>query len=129
MANKFKGEATLERSQEDGGNVIFLFDANTLCDLEEELERSTGEPVGLQDIVDMMGDETRVSMRQMRLLIQCATKRHHSLSSEEAGDLISEVGPEAVMECLMKAMNQAMPKAQPGNPRKPPAVKQAGTGK
>lgn len=86
------------------GDTVYsmAFDFNALCRIEDE----TG-----QDIQSFFtAFEKTVSMRSLRLLVWAGLAKHHSVSLDEAGDIITEAGGvEAVIPAIEKATRAAFP--------------------
>ena len=125
MANKFRGEATLER--EEGENLLLIFDTNAFAVLETAWDKSMKQVIGY--IASWTEDTFR--MGDLITLLYAAVHRSHRLSEDECGDIISELGQEKVTEILMLAIKRAMPeaKAAPVGEAKPPVgKKKIGTG-
>ena len=117
--NKFRGEAMLE--VEDGEDILLIFDFNALC----EIESATG--LSPEELMKKMQDSKELAkFGFMRALLYGAMKRgRRDLALEDAGDIISSVGPEKALRAMTEAMQAAFPAAKEGEPggAKPPARK------
>lgn len=96
------------------GKYTLRMDFNALCDAEEDF------PGIMQGQIDIS------SARKIRKMIGHALAAHHpDLTEREVGDVISEVGLDAVAQALADAMQAAFPSAEAGaksgNARKVPA--------
>ena len=116
MANGFRGEQTVETEK---GRLTLVFDANAFCEIEDVL--STPErQVGMEEILGLIGKG--MSMKAFRAILAGGLRKHHQMSLEEVGELISEVGfdtlGKAVGEALMKAMPSKQAKGGNGTARK-----------
>lgn len=106
MANKFRGEAVLDR--EDGSSLKLIFDANAFAILETEWDKS------MKGVIEYISTWTEDTLRtaDLIMLLYASTWREHRLSREEAGDVLSEVGHEAATSTIMLAVQRAMPDAK-----------------
>lgn len=126
MANKFRGEAAILRSVEDGGNLTLVIDANAFCEIEDV----TGD--GLEAVIQKMATKAGVRLSFVRALLYAGLKRNHALTLEQAGDLITDVGLEPIIKAITEAMQAALPKAGAKGealaPSAPKPKKKHGTG-
>ena len=121
MANPMKGEARFEAA---GQAWKLTFGFNELVSLEEELE------VKIAELGGKLGDSARTVRTVFRI---CLEAEHGVMTDRAAGDLISEIGPQAAAGLIGKAFSAAFPKgvagADPRNPAGAPVKKRSrGTG-
>ena len=111
-----RGEVKLER---DNGDVVVLkFGTNAICKIEEELNKSLGEILD-----DLKGNEeggSKISMRTLRTMVRMSIQGDH-MSPDDVGDLIDEVGFEAITKAFGEVFSKPDAKADPL-----PAVAQSG---
>lgn len=109
MANRFKGEATV---QVDGCRYTLRCDFNAMCEFEEA--------TGAEALAVFEQFETgKVSVRNMRAMMWAFLQHHHpEVTLAQAGEIMSEN-----VDCLMDVIKAASPQAGEaealGNGRKP----------
>lgn len=115
MANKFRGEAQLAFTRmvddkEEPVNLKLVFDANALCEVEEQ----TGLDMG--GFLEQLSNPRKLSFRMVRSFVWGGLQRTvPDITVQQAGDIISDAGLEAVVEAMTAAVEGAMPKkAKPG---------------
>lgn len=112
-----KGVVELKGS--DDKTYKLKFGTNAICKIQEALDRPLGA------ILASLTDETRVDMRILRTMVQCALIEPANATPEQAGDLIDDVG----FGAITKAFGQVFagesganpPGAQSGEPSASPA--------
>lgn len=108
MANKFKGEITLENG------MVMVMSYNSLAEFEE----LTGK--GALEALDQM-DKGGVKLSELRAFYYACLKRHQpGITIDEAGDVMGDY-PDALQEVIAAATPEQG--KQSGNGRKPAAKK------
>lgn len=99
-ANPVKGEFNLTV----GDNCYTLkLTTNELCIAEGILDKKTG------DFAPRLGDG---DFRQLRTVLWCALQPHHpDMGIDDAGDIITEIGPNRAASELIKGISAAFPPA------------------
>lgn len=108
MANPMKGQARFEAA---GKPWTLTFGFNELVSLEDELG------VKVDEIGAKLGDSARTVRSVFRI---CLEAEHGQLTDREAGDLISEIGPQEAAQHIAKAFAAAFPAGSTdADPREP----------
>lgn len=117
--NPHKGEVELVA----GGQTYRLrLATNALITAEGLLDK------GVQDIADMLSDAKTFRLGTARVLLFAGLQESHpSLSIEDAGEIIGEIGIPAVVAKLGESMQAAF--EQGGEKENPPKAGRRGTGK
>ncbi|MCL4822036.1 MAG: gene transfer agent family protein [Vicinamibacteria bacterium] len=119
--NRFKGEFGVTVGAQ---TYSFRYGMNTLVVLEERL--------GCTTIYELMArlTPTRLSFRDLRVLIQAGLYKHHpDVSEEQAGELMDEMGGvEGTLERIMQALQASFPEPDPAEGADPNAARAAGSG-
>lgn len=120
MSNVHKGEVTFEA----GGKLQTLrLDTNALCALEEDLNIGVGEMAVLLD-----GGRISVMRACIRVGVVNGNGTTASMTLEEAGNLIDEIGYQRAMDLISKTLERTFTPQQEGEEPNPPTAG-AGTGK
>lgn len=110
MANPNKGEFPLTVGEQ---TFTLCFDVNQLCVCEGMLDMDASE------ITAKIGSG---NLRLLRTVLWVGLQTHHKdVGMAEAGDLVTELGPAAVQEALIRGIAAAFPE-----PPKPDAKAKAG---
>lgn len=123
MSNSLRGDTDLKTP---GKTYTMRMSVNAIIKLEEHFE------MGVNEIAEMLGDEKRMRMSNVRTVVFYSLQDHHpDITEDEAGEAITEAGFAEASDALNKALAAAFPSAAlktgaADNPRKP---KQGGTGK
>lgn len=116
--NRFRGEFGVAVS---GETYTFRYGINALVVLEERM--------GCQTIKDLMArlNPSRLSFRDLRLLIQAGlTKYHPGVSEELAGELMDEMGGvEGALERILQSLQASFPDPEPGQEGADPNARSA----
>jgi hypothetical protein len=122
MANPHKGEYSFEV---DGKSYTLLFSADTMCDLEERLDKSMGQ------ISDLMSDPATMSMRTVRQFFFAGlAAKHGHLDQETQHLLFKALTPVEAMQHVVKSFSMAFAEAEGGEASPPKEAAQAnGTGR
>ncbi len=103
-----RGQSRFEAA---GKAWVLTFSFNELVELEEAIG------VKVEELGAKLGDGAKTVRTVFRV---CLEAEHGPMTDREAGDLISEVGPQEAAQLLSKAFTAAFPKgAPPKGPRKP----------
>lgn len=119
MPNPLRGEAELK-----AGDKTFkiVLDVNAFC----ELEGSTG--LDIEGIVQAV--QTKPSITLLRDVFHAGLQRHYPGTTKiDAGEIMSDAGPEGMTDALIVVLQQALPPEKAGSENPPKAVKKrVGTG-
>ncbi|MGE4339149.1 MAG: hypothetical protein AB7E55_24720 [Pigmentiphaga sp.] len=108
MANKHRGEVSVHLA---GKDLVLCFGINQIVDLEDRLG------------VDVNGIEVMLrnpSMKTIRAVLWAGLRKHHNLSIDEVGDLITPAEIPLAMSKAGEAIALAFPdgEGQSSNPQK-----------
>lgn len=91
MVTKKKAKrGAVELTDSEGHAHTLKFGTNAICRIQDEL----GKPLGA--ILDDLKDETKLDMKVIRTMVQMALVTEEEVTPEMAGDLIDDVGLEAI---------------------------------
>ena len=113
MANSIKGEVAFKA---DGTDYTLVFDFNAIVAIEEDLD------VKMDDLGEVMGAKASA----FRKVFQIGLRRHHDVSVEEAGDIITAVGAGDAGQLVAKAFKAAFPDTEVGNSTARPSKSRKG---
>lgn len=101
MANSKRGEVSFHLGEgEDRKDYIFRFSLNTLCSLEESLNKPFMEIAeGWQN--------GKLSIVELRETVRAAIKGGVSMTPEEIGDLIEDYGITEILDKLMECFDKS----------------------
>lgn len=117
MANPHRGAVALET---DGKVYSLRFTTNSICELEEHF----GQPIA--KIVTELQDESNASMKMVRAVVWGALlSEQPDITLKDAGNLLDEVGVDALTEKLGLALQRFFPDAEAGEKKNPPKAKAA----
>jgi hypothetical protein len=122
MGNQMRGTV----SHEIGGERLeLLLATNEWCDLEEELGKTTQEILTEFFAMAAKGD---LNMRFMRSLFRAAlSQARPSITLEQAGAIMSDIGLVATAPLLGKVILASMPRQEEAPPGKLKAPRRAGS--
>jgi len=104
MANQHKGEYSFEV---DGKSYTLRFSADTICDLEERLDKS------MSQISELMSDPATMSMRTVRQFFFAGlVAKHGNLDAESMGLLFKALSPVEAMQHVVKSFSLAFAEAE-----------------
>ena len=117
MGNPMKGEVDFV-----AGDMAYtlVFSINALCSLEERLG------VGVAEIGAQMGESMRIGT--LRTIFWAGLVTRHDVTEEQAGDIITQIGPNEASQLIGKAFAAAFPEAAKGTGR-PQKAAGLGTGR
>lgn len=119
MANKHRGEVELKAPS---GTYILRLSINAIAEIEGVLD------LGINEIAGRLSDPATLRLGHLRAIVWGGLReKHPDLDLFGAGDLIAEVGMEAITNAVQEAFTLAFPNADGDSP--PPKAGQAGTGK
>lgn len=110
MANPHRGEKAITI---DGKEYTLVFTANTICEIEDALDKS---------ILEIQGQFARLSVVRT-LLWAGLQEKHPGITLKAAGDMLGTAGSKVLGPAIFEAMVAAFPKtdaeakAGPENPR------------
>lgn len=107
MTNPMRGEASFEL---EGERYTLTFSFNELVALEDEMG------VKVEDLAATLSEKARTIRTVFRI---CLEAKHGAMTDQEAGNLISAIGPAAAAEVVGKALAAAFPQEATPDPRKP----------
>lgn len=112
MANPFKGEALVHVG---AGEFTLAYTLGACAAIEGQFD---GKP--LNDVLaSLQTDGGQPPARTMQIVIWAGLKKHHQMSIDEVGDLISIHEMDRWSDGLIRAFSLAQPEGAPkGNPRK-----------
>lgn len=117
MANPFKGEALVNV---DAGEFTLAYTLGACVAIEDKFD---GKP--LNDVLATLQTDgnKQPPASTMQIIIWAGLKKHHQMTLDEVGDLISLHEMDAWSDGLVRAFNLAAPEgAGKGNPRKAKAA-------
>jgi hypothetical protein len=101
MANNLRGEVEIKAS---GGLLIFRLGINEMISVQNDLGLAEDDQ-GFLNTLDNMR-----SLKKIRTIVLNGLKRDHPAFTEEmAGDLITELGIERMVEIIKQALRWALP--------------------
>ncbi len=104
MANRQKGEVSFRA---DDKEWVLRYSTNALCEMEDLFGKSAIE------VAQSLDSEAGVSLKDLRAVFYCGlTDRHEDISEKRAGDLIDDIGMEAVGPLIAEAFLAAFPSAE-----------------
>ncbi|MGG7518841.1 GTA-gp10 family protein [Allorhizobium undicola] len=117
MSNSVRGIVTREIN---GERYEFRLAANEWCELEAEFGQTTGE---ILQQFSAEGEAGKFNMSRLRSLFRAALLRGQpSVTIQEAGDLISEIGIPAAGALIVDVVKASMPQQEDGGAGKPKAA-------
>lgn len=119
MANPHRGEVEIKAPS---GTFILRLSINAIAEIENLLDQ------GINQIATSLADPSRLRLATLRAIVWGGLReKHPDLSLFNAGELISEVGVDAITDAVQQAFTLAFPSVE-GDER-PPKAGQGGTGK
>lgn len=110
-----------------GTEYRLCYDFNALCAIEEESGRAFTEILAEMPSSKEAAQAKQVRFSTIRLLLWGGLLRHHKLSLEQAGDVLTEHELPAVTAAMLKALASALPSGE-GEAGNGTARRRGGTG-
>jgi hypothetical protein len=105
----------------DDKRYTMTFSINAMCEIEEELD------MGITDIGEIMS-AGQVRMKHLRAMFRAGlVDNHPDMTTAQAGDLMTELGPQRAADIIGEAFTAAFPSEKAG-PANPPKKRRAGIG-
>lgn len=100
MANRKRGEIEIEAL---GRTFVMRLGTNQICELEDDLD------MGINKIVERLNDPNQMKLGFMRTLVFHAVDWQGEANKTQAGDLIDDVGMDAIASKIGEAFTAAFP--------------------